>query len=329
LNTISQTMLNKRDEFVFTKGDSVIFNITVKERDLVKDLTGCNFSLLLSYEGGQYPLEQKSVTIVNAIEGKIQIKLESYMTNKLGINVFQLLIIDSDEQIATNRFRFSCVEGLSDGVVEEAQESIDTITQLNLLLDEYINQLEVVKQTVDNQVTHINNKFVEVDTRFDSMDARADGMDNRLDGIDNKIGRLPQIIDLIPTQIQGSSIIYLITPEIKMSALELLKCRFMVSVSGRCLNETTVQTAIGTLYFNMMNDSKGVPTIYMYLDTISDRGVQNRTVNMSAVFGDGGTTIPASASTFKISIKSNISSNLNYLSGVNGTLSSIANNLKF
>ena len=157
-----KTVKPLRDKtMIMQVGDSVVFNITLIQDGVPKNLTNCSVDFMVVRNTSQTSIEQKyndGIKIINPLEGTIKIILKPDIVEIADTMLGGLVIYDADEIIFSNSFYFSVIDNIFGDKIKEAQDNIETLIKLDRLMDEYKNKLV----TIDEKVTDLENRLSEL-----------------------------------------------------------------------------------------------------------------------------------------------------------------------
>ena len=309
LDTINQKIKVVKD-FVVVIGDSVEIAINLKENNLPKNITNCVCRLIGVKENSE-PFEQtEKIEIVDALNGVVKIYPRLDIFNVEGKTICCLLVEDTDETISVQRFIINVTKSMVTDLIIESREEIETLRELNGLLDIYENDLAKINQSVLAMDGLVTEKTNEVDLNFGTLKAniqgQIDGLQSEINGANEVINtQLTKAIKLSPYNVVGSNYVYMSTEILNFKAEDLLHRAFDVFLGGK-LDTNSYNTSIGKLVFYKNSDR-----IYPYYLSLMDRSINSKTLAPMVVFNDLTSEILPTATGFRLMVKSNIPKNLN------------------
>lgn len=312
LDTKKQTIVkvNAKD-FTAVIGDSIEITVNLTEDNTPKNLTGVKVCRLIGIRPDESYFEQtEGITVVDELNGIIKIypRLDIYSTE--GQTISGLILEDEDEIINIQRFTINVVKSIATDIVVEVKDDIETLKKLNDLLNKYQLDLVNINQSIVDMETKVDEKLIEVDGKFNELSnnigSEINDLQNKVDGLDHTINyELTKAIKLKPYRLAGSNYIYMETDIFNIPANDLLKRAYRIFIGG-ILDNGTYNTAIGELTFFKQNNK--ISPFYL---SISDRSINNKTLNPSVVFGDLSNEMSPTAMGFKLMVKSNILKTMN------------------
>lgn len=316
-----------RDKNQCKQNDDIILDIDILEGGVVKQLSdNCNVSLLYSIQdldGNVVSYRQSSqdggFTITQTLERtNITIKVKDSFAMTCGTLFAELVISDTDESISTQMFKFVVKESINGKVVSEAYDSINTIEELDRLIEAEKLALIELRQTVLNISNGIDMELLSINNKILAENQK---VDLAITDIDNKINDMNEVFDTQVIKIinlslydkAGSSVVYFTTDNITKKASSLLDKTFMLSVGG-FVADKYYNTSIGSVAFTLENGmvkANYIPSI--------DKNIGGSTVGVIVMFSNSSNTINSEVTNFKLLIQANIKKSLN-----NGELKAFA-----
>lgn len=313
-------LLNNKDKMSCKANDSIILNIELVEGGIKKDISDdCSISLITSIELSNgtiksYRQNNKEhggfQVIKDEISTKIIIEPMDFFTLNESKNVIsEIVISDINESIATQKFRFNIVGTLNGGIIKSAFDSINTLDELDKLIEaekqaliDIRNEVNLVSDDIDNKIVAINDKITQEDIKVDKA---IEDIDNKINNMNNVIDT--QVVKSIPLSIydvSGSSVVYFMTDLLTMKASGLLDKTFVVSVGGY-VAEGYFNTSVGHLAFTLENGN-----IKCNYESSINKNIGNSTVGTTVLFSNMSNAIGKNIADFKLIIKTNIKKNL-------------------
>lgn len=318
---VKQTkLLNNKDKMSCKANDSIILNIELVEDGVKKDISDdCSISLITSVELSNGTIESYRQNnkehggfqvIKDETSTKIIIEPMDFFTLNESKNVIsEIVVSDINESIATQKFRFSVVGTLNGGIIKSAFDSINTLDELDKLIEAEKQALIDIRNEVSVISNNIDNKIVEINDRITSEDNK---VDQAIQIIDDKINNMNNVIDTqvvksIPLSIydvSGSNVVYFITDLFNMKTSDLLDKTFVVSIGGYVASGY-YNTSIGHLVFTLEGGS-----IKCNYEPRIDKNIGGSTVGASVLFSNMTNSIGKNITDFKLVIKTNIKKSL-------------------
>lgn len=314
LDTIKQVQYVLKN-FVAIVGDSIEITVNLTENDLPKDITGCTCRLIGVKSSGEYFEQNEDITIDDALNGVVKIYPKLNIFNVEGKTTCCLLIEDTDETINVQRFVVAVSKSLVSDIIDDSKEDIETLKELNNLLNTYRGDLNNINQSVSDMEGLVVAKTNEVSVEFnglkDNIQNQINVLQDNIDGINDVVNyQLTKAIKLTSYNVTGSNYIYMQTETLNFKAEELLKRAYDVFIGGK-LESDTYNTALGKLTFYKQNGK-----IYPFYLSLSDRSINSKTLSPMVVYGDLTNEILPTTTGFKIMVKSNIPKALNGINDV-------------
>ena len=309
LDVINQKVKIIKD-FVVVIGDSIEITINLKENNLPKNITNCTCRLIGVKENSE-PFEQtEEIEIIDSLNGLVKIYPRLDVFNVEGKAICCLLVEDADETISVQRFMINVAKSMVTDLIIESRKEIETLRELNNLLDIYESDLAKINQSVLAMDGLVAEKTNEIDLNFGTLKANIQGQINELqseiNGTNEVVNHeLTRAIKLNPYNVNGSNYLYMATDIMDFKAEELLHRAYDVFLGGR-LEENTFNTSLGKLLFYKSNGK-----IYPYYLSLMDRSVNSKMMSPSVVFQDLTSEILPAVTGFRLMIKSNLPKSLN------------------
>lgn len=112
--------------------DSVIFNITVTENSIIKDLTNQNIKLFAKKTDKTKVEQTEGINITNSTNGELTIDLKNSALQAVGFVYFELELKDSEGTISTANFIIRVDEKLGSNEAIESTNEFDTFKKIEL-----------------------------------------------------------------------------------------------------------------------------------------------------------------------------------------------------
>jgi BppU N-terminal domain len=309
LDTIKQKLIYLKD-FTYVIGDSIEITAIINENNVPKDLTDCTIRMIGLRSDTTCVEQTVGINIVNPTEGIVKIYPKPNNLNVLGKVIIGLIVEDLDESINVQRFGFEVADSLSNKIISEASDEIETLAKLNKLLDEYEANLVSINQQVNDLQASVDDRILTINTEFNDLEQAINNdiqeLNNIILGIDNTIKyELVKTIKLEPYRLSGSSFIYFKTDIMNEPAKSLLGKQYIISLGG-AVDVGTYNTSISLLNFFMQNN-KIIPSVV----NISDRMVGSKNINASVVYNNLSNEIGLNDIGYSLYVKSNILKNIN------------------
>lgn len=322
LDTIKQNILSIKD-FVAVVGDSIEITINIEENNLPKDITGATCRFVGVKSNGEYFEQIEKINIVDAPNGIVKLYPRVDIFNVEGRNICCLLIEDGDESINLQRFVVNVVKSMATGIIVESREDIETLRELNNLLNSYRGDLNNINQSVINMKDLVTQKTNEVDIEFvelkNNIQTEINALENGINGINHVVNyQLTKRIKLNSYRILGSNYIYLSTDLINEPAKNLLNKQYLISIGG-VVSPGTFNSATFLLSFNLYNDK-----VNPFVVNLNDRTIDGKNLSPSITYGDLSSAIDSNVTGYKLFVKSNISKDLNTDTGCYGYMTPLA-----
>lgn len=318
---VKSSKIKKDKELVFNVGDSVVFEIQLLEDGQPKDLTGCTVDMMVANEKEEFAsiihrYEQGGITLAEE-EGLVKIECINSYINRAGANMAQLIISDLDQQVITQKFLFITNESLLGDFIEEAREEISTLMKLDDIVDKMSYEIDCLVDKNSELEAYIDNSKVNINNKLSNLEKevllKQEEIDKKINGIDDTVNfGLVKIKELIPVYINGSTTIGFETEQMTLSAKNLVRCGYMVHISGSVSNSSVIQSATSCLsFYQEIVSAKNIIKCKMF--TFMDVSVQGKMLTPTVWFvkSDGSIVdnIPTDETNYKILIKANIHKN--------------------
>lgn len=199
----------RNDKHKSILGDSLVFNISLMQDDIAKDLTDCKIDMITTItlineetvriEHLYEDITDGKIEIITPLEGKIRIYPKSAFTKYEGTCYFEIVIRDINNKIYTPKVIWRVIKSLSNEVLEPTKDIIGTVTELKDILDKYhsgigeginpiaiINDLatggitsalsaeqgKLLKTYADEQIESVNQRINTIQNNSGSLDLR-------------------------------------------------------------------------------------------------------------------------------------------------------------
>lgn len=320
LDVKKTNMLSNKDGMSCKANDNIILNIKLVEGGLKKNLSDdCNISLITSIllpDGSTETYRQNNKehgginVLIDELSTKITIKPMDFFTLNTSDKVIsEIVISDTDENISTQKFRFKVIGTLNGDIVKSAFNSINTLDELDKLIEEEKQALIELRNEVNAVETDINNKIIEINDKITFEDNKVDQaiqvIDDKINNMNNTIDT--QVVKSIPLNIydvSGSNVVYFMTDLFNMKTSDLLDKTFAVSVGGYVASGY-YNTSIGHLVFTLEGGN-----IKCNYESRIDKNIGGSTVGASVLFSNMTNSIGKNITDFKLIIKTNIKKSL-------------------
>lgn len=314
-----------KSNLVFNYGDDITLKISVIEDGQPKDLTNCQIDLVVANQENNIPIIHKfEEGGISNFENVVTIVCKDSYINSLGVNIGQLIIRDTDQNITTQSFLYVTNSTLISDEMINAAEQIDTLIKLNKIIEEtelkledfntrisnINNRLEQGETLIDNSIKDLDNKVVMKTNEVDNIVAEFEkSIQNRIDGVEETVNyQLVRNTKLKPIEISGSTTIGFETNPIEVAASELVRSAYDFHVSGCSSSQLIVQSCTGhIIFFQEVVGSK--PVIKARMSTIVDISIQGKQLTPSIAFIKDGAIVDSlniNDINYKILIKANI-----------------------
>ncbi|WP_195515689.1 BppU family phage baseplate upper protein [Paraclostridium bifermentans] len=314
-----------KSNLVFNYGDDITLKISVIEDGQPKDLTNCQVDLVVANQGNNIPIIHKfEEGGISTLENVVTIVCKDSYINSLGVNIGQLIIRDTDQNITTQSFLYVTNSTLISDEMINAAEQIDTLIKLNKIIEEtelkledfnirisnINNRLEQGETLIDNSIKDLDNKVVMKTNEVDNIVTEFEkSIQNRIDGVEETVNyQLVRNTKLKPIEISGSTTIGFETKPIEVVASELVRSAYDFHVSGCSSSQLIVQSSTGhIIFFQEVVGSK--PVIKARMSTIVDISIQGKQITPSIAFIKDGAIVDSlniNDINYKILIKANI-----------------------
>lgn len=309
LDTIKQVQYVLKN-FVAIVGDSIEITVNLTENDLPKDITGCTCRLIGVKSSGEYFEQNEDITIDDALNGVVKIYPKLNIFNVEGKTICCLLVEDADETINIQRFVVPVSKSLVSDIIDDSKEDIETLKELNNLLNTYRGDLNNINQSVidmeDLVVTKTNEVNVEFNGLKDNIQNQINVLQDNIDGINDVVNyQLTKRIKLTQYNVSGSNYIYLSTDVINEPAKNLLRKQYLVSIGG-VVTANNYNSGTFILSFNLYNNR-----ISPFVVNLNDRTLDGKNISPSITFQDLTNIIDPNVIGYRLLIKSNVSKDLN------------------
>ena len=314
-----------KSNLVFNYGDDITLKISVIEDGQPKDLTNCQVDLVVANQGNNIPIIHKfEEGGISTLENVVTIVCKDSYINSLGVNIGQLIIRDTDQNITTQSFLYVTNSSLISDEMINAAEQIDTLIKLNKIIEEtelkledfntrisnINNRLEQGETLIDNSIKDLDNKVIMKTNEVDNIVTEFEkSIQNRIDGVEETVNyQLVRNTKLKPIEISGSTTIGFETNPIEVAASELVRSAYDFHVSGCSSSQLIVQSCTGhIIFFQEVVGSK--PVIKARMSTIVDISIQGKQITPSIAFIKDGAIVDSldiNDMNYKILIKANI-----------------------
>lgn len=314
-----------KSNLVFNYGDDITLKISVIEDAQLKDLTNCQIDLVVANQGNNMPIIHKfEEGGISTLENVVTIICKDSYINSLGVNIGQLIIRDTDQNITTQSFLYVTNSTLISDEMVNAAEQIDTLIKLNKIIEEtelkledfntrisnINNRLEQGETLIDKSIRDLDNKVVMKTNEVDNIVTEFEkSIQNRIDGVEEIVNyQLVRNTKLKPIEISGSTTIGFETNPIEVAASELVRTAYDFHVSGCSSSQIIVQSCTGhIIFYQEVVGSK--PIIKARMSTIVDVSIQGKQLTPSIVFIKDGAIVDSldiNDINYKILIKANI-----------------------
>lgn len=314
-----------KSNLVFNYGDDITLKISVIEDGQPKDLTNCQVDLVVANQGNNIPIIHKfEEGGISTLENVVTIVCKDSYINSLGVNIGQLIIRDTDQNITTQSFLYVTNSSLISDEMINAAEQIDTLIKLNKIIEEtelkledfntrisnINNRLEQGETLIDKSIKDMDNKVVAKTNEVDNIVTEFEkSIQNRIDGVEETVNyQLVRNTKLKPIEISGSTTIGFETNPIEVVASELVRSAYDFHVSGCSSSKLIVQSCTGhIIFFQEVVGSK--PVIKARMSTIVDISIQGKQLTPSIAFIKDGAIVDSlniNDINYKILIKANI-----------------------
>lgn len=314
-----------KSNLVFNYGDDITLKISVIEDGQPKDLTNCQVDLVVANQGNNIPIIHKfEEGGISTLENVVTIVCKDSYINSLGVNIGQLIIRDTDQNITTQSFLYVTNSSLISDEMINAAEQIDTLIKLNKIIEEtelkledfntrisnINNRLEQGETLIDKSIKDMDNKVVAKTNEVDNIVTEFEkSIQNRIDGVEETVNyQLVRNTKLKPIEISGSTTIGFETNPIEVVASELVRSAYDFHVSGCSSSKLIVQSSTGhIIFFQEVVGSK--PVIKARMSTIVDISIQGKQLTPSIAFIKDGAIVDSldiNDMNYKILIKANI-----------------------
>lgn len=314
-----------KSNLVFNYGDDITLKISVIEDGQPKDLTNCQVDLVVANQGNNIPIIHKfEEGGISTLENVVTIVCKDSYINSLGVNIGQLIIRDTDQNITTQSFLYVTNSTLISDEMINAAEQIDTLIKLNKIIEEtelkledfntrisnINNRLEQGETLIDKSIKDMDNKVVAKTNEVDNIVTEFEkSIQNRIDGVEETVNyQLVRNTKLKPIEISGSTTIGFETNPIEVVASELVRSAYDFHVSGCSSSKLIVQSCTGhIIFFQEVVGSK--PVIKARMSTIVDISIQGKQITPSIAFIKDGAIVDSldiNDINYKILIKANI-----------------------
>ncbi|MGL5149656.1 MAG: BppU family phage baseplate upper protein, partial [Clostridium sp.] len=196
---------------LLTTSDSAIWNITIEEDGIAKDISNCSVRLLVNKPNDEITCEQKDNIVITGIN-TISIQPKDTMISTSGINSFVLVISDLNEEIVTQGFAFNITKSSATNIVESAKEELNTLDELSRLIGKSYADLQFIKERVNELGIEVNEDTQAIYQNVANVDKQVRLLENRIVNANNTIDKLPNRIILQPIEIAGSNYYYFESP---------------------------------------------------------------------------------------------------------------------
>lgn len=170
--------LNAKENKLYTnkelscrKNDSILFYITVQEDKLIKDLSNCKVSVMSVNDKRKIEQIIDSPTVEN---GVLVFSPKKEFTSIQGTLNTEITIFDDDESITVQGFLFTITNVLSSDIPEENKDSVDTIIELNRVLNSYKEEVKSLRDSIDELRLLINGESNHVHLNKETLDSITD-----------------------------------------------------------------------------------------------------------------------------------------------------------
>lgn len=314
-----------KSNLVFNYGDDITLKISVIEDGQPKDLTNCQIDLVVANQGNNIPIIHKfEEGGISTLENVVTIVCKDSYINSLGVNIGQLIIRDTDQNITTQSFLYVTNSTLISDEMINAAEQIDTLIKLNKIIEEtelkledfnirisnINNRLEQGETLIDNSIKDLDNKVVMKTNEVDNIVTEFEkSIQNRIDGVEETVNyQLVRNTKLKPIEISGSTTIGFETNPIEVAASELVRSAYDFHISGCSSSQLIVQSCTGHIvFYQEVVGSK--PVIKARMSTIIDISIQGKQLTSSIAFIKDGAIVDSldiNDMNYKILIKANI-----------------------
>ena len=314
-----------KSNLVFNYGDDITLKISVIEDGQPKDLTNCQVDLVVANQGNNIPIIHKfEEGGISTLENVVTIVCKDSYINSLGVNIGQLIIRDTDQNITTQSFLYVTNSTLISDEMINAAGQIDTLIKLNKIIEEtelkledfntrisnINNRLEQGETLIDDSIKDLDNKVVMKTNEVDNIVTEFEkSIQNRIDGVEETVNyQLVRNTKLKPIEISGSTTIGFETNPIEVVASELVRSAYDFHVSGCSSSKLIVQSSTGhIIFFQEVVGSK--PVIKARMSTIVDISIQGKQLTPSIAFIKDGAIVDSldiNDMNYKILIKANI-----------------------
>ena len=317
-----------KSNLVFNYGDDITLKISVIEDGQPKDLTNCQVDLVVANQGNNIPIIHKfEEGGISTLENVVTIVCKDSYINSLGVNIGQLIIRDTDQNITTQSFLYVTNSTLISDEMINVAEQIDTLIKLNKIIEEtelkledfnirisnINNRLEQGETLIDNSIKDLDNKVVMKTNEVDNIVTEFEkSIQNRIDGVEETVNyQLVRNTKLKPIEISGSTTIGFETNPIEVAASELVRSAYDFHISGCSSSQLIVQSCTGHIvFYQEVVGSK--PVIKARMSTIVDISIQGKQITPSIAFIKDGAIVNSldiNDMNYKILIKANIHMN--------------------
>lgn len=317
-----------KSNLVFNYGDDITLKISVIEDGQPKDLTNCQVDLVVANQGNNIPIIHKfEEGGISTLENVVTIVCKDSYINSLGVNIGQLIIRDTDQNITTQSFLYVTNSTLISDEMINAAEQIDTLIKLNKIIEEtelkledfnirisnINNRLEQGETLIDNSIKDLDNKVVMKTNEVDNIVTEFEkSIQNRIDGVEETVNyQLVRNTKLKPIEISGSTTIGFETKPIEVAASELVRSAYDFHISGCSSSQLIVQSCTGHIvFYQEVVGSK--PVIKARMSTIIDISIQGKQIASSIAFIKDSSIVDSlniNDINYKILIKANIHMN--------------------
>lgn len=312
LDTIKQKLI--RTDFIAIIGDSIEITVNLIENANPKDITNSNVILLGVRSDGSYFEQRENIIVSDGVNGVIKIYPKLDIFSVEGQTICGLIVQDEDETINIQRFSVNVSKSIATDIIVEAKNEIQTLKELNELLDEYRTDLSNINQSVSDMESLVVEKTNKVSKDFEllsnGIETEIEKLQNDINGVNETVNyKLTKRIKLEPYRLEGSNFIYF-KFNVNKVAKELLKCQYQVAMGGS-VDTGTYNASISLLNFYSSNSK-----VYPFIVNISDRTVNGKNLNASVVYSNLGNDANINDNVDLIYIKSNILKSLNTDDGI-------------
>lgn len=330
-----ETKLLKKN-LIFNYADDITLHIEVLEGGIAKDLTDCKVDLIVANQENPTPIlhkfEDGGISISDNI---VTIVCKNNYIDLVGANISQLIIRDDDQNITTQQFLYITNATLISDEVVNAQNKIDTLVELDEVIETTklkLNQVDVevgnliddIDMRIDEIATRIENGELLIDANIERLNVKVDNkiqeventamefektIQDRIDGVEETVNyQLVKNIELTPVDIGETSNIGFVTNPIEANAQMLVRSAYDFHASGCASSQSIMQSATGHIVFYQEVVGSN-PVIKTRMSTIIDVSIQGKMLTPSVHFMKNGLIVDSldvADTNYKIVIKAGI-----------------------